>query len=140
MAANLIEALEAWIGEQPAITGLFPVEIYNDDAPPGGGVQLPALTFTQKSGKILGLIGGGIIQWPEVNIEVQAAYAEDARRLAGRVRDILLQGSPLSWQGGSEAGRYETDGEGGELEQGIGPDGGDVWVHRIPLVFITARD
>ncbi len=36
-------------------------------------------------------------------------------------------------------GQYLTEGEGGELEEGLGPDGSDVWVHRIPIVFTTAR-
>ncbi len=142
MASNLIESLEAWIGEQPAITGLFPVDVYNEDAPPGGGIQLPSLTFSQKYGRLVNLIGGGTraVQYPEVNIEVQAESAEEARRLAWRVRDVLLVGSPLSWEGGRELCRYETDGEGGGLETGIGPDGSDVWVHQLPLIFVVARD
>lgn len=141
MATNLIEALEEWIEGQPSITGLFPDNIYNEDAPPGSGQQLPSLTFSQSTGKIQNLIGGsGPIQWPEVGVVVQAETSEAARSLAGRVRNIIMAGSPLTWAGGKEIGRYETDGEGGELKEGIGPEGGDVWEHTIPLIFGIVRD
>jgi hypothetical protein len=139
LASNLLEALVEWIEVQPAIADRFPGGVYQQDSPPGAGSQLPSLTLSQESGKVLGLLNGATIQWPEVGIEVQAEYAGDARKLAEWARNMILSGPSLSWDGGSEAGRYEADGGGGELERGIGPNGGDVWAHRIPLVFITAR-
>ncbi len=141
MVANLIEALEAWISAQPEITDLLAGAAYIDDSPPGDGPQLPSLTFSQKTGRVQNLVGTpASIQWPEVSIEVQAEYAEEARRIAWRVRDLILDGPPLAWHGGREAGRSEGDGEGGELEEGVGPDGSDVWVHRVPINFCITRD
>ena len=140
MATNLIEALEAWVGSQTSIGDLFPGGTYQDDSPPDSGTSLPALTFTQTSGRIVNVIGSSSIQWPEINVEVQAIYAEDARSLADRVAKLILSGSSLTWMGGREVGRYQVDGEGGELLEGVGPNGSDVWVHRIPLVFVMVRD
>lgn len=139
MAVNLIEAINEWINEQPSITELFEGGIYNDDSPPTEGPALPALTFTQGDTRLIKVIGQPPIEFPEVNVVVQAVYAEDARRIAGRVKEILLAGSSLAWLGGKEISRQESDGEGGKLVEGIGPEGGDVWEHRIPLVFCTVR-
>jgi hypothetical protein len=142
MAANIIEALEEWITSQTSITDLFPDNVYQSDAPPGSGQQLPSLTFTQETGRIVNIIGDPTraIQYPEVKVQVQAEFAEDSRSLAKRVARLILSGSQLTWADGREIGRYQTDGEGGELREGIGPDGGDVWEHTIPLIFVIMRD
>jgi hypothetical protein len=142
MAANLIEAIEEWIGSQTSITGLFAGGTSLEDAPPEAGEALPSLAIVQRTSRIVNIVGSSsrAIQYLEVDAQIQAIYAEDARRLAGRVRDLILSGGTLTWSGGREVGRYQADGEGGELEEGIGPDGSDVWVHRIPLVFCTVRD
>jgi len=141
MPANLIEALVAWADDQPWIVSAFPGGVHNTDAPTGASTPLPYLTFTQGDTRVLNVIGGGTrsVQWPTVMIEARAVYAADARNLGGQIRDLLLVSGPLAWLGGTESGRYETEGEGGELEEGLGPDGSDVWVHRIPIVFCCSR-
>jgi hypothetical protein len=143
VASNLIEALEEWVESQTSITDLFPGGTYQDDAPPESGIALPALTFAQQTGRVVNIIGRSptlAIQYPELNVEVQAVYAEDARRIAETVAKLILSGGELSWLGGREVGRHQVDGEGGELLEGVGPDGSDVWAHRIPLVFVVVRD
>ena len=141
MAANLIEALVQWCDSQPELLELFPGGIYNSVVPTGPSTPLPYLNFTQSDGKILNLIGlQRAVVWPSIAIQSRSFAADQARANGGLVRDIILQSNdPLVWLGGVEAGRYQTDGEGGELEEGLGPDGSDVWVHRIPLVFVTGR-
>lgn len=141
MATDVIEALVQWCDEQAELQELFPGGIYNTMAPTGPSTPLPYLTFIQADGKILNVIGGTkAVSWPTVAIEARAIAADQARELGAQVRDILLEApGSLQWIGGMEAGRYETDGEGGELEEGLGPDGSDVWVHRIPMVFMTGR-
>ena len=142
MPSNLIESLVAWSDEQPYITATFSGGVYNTEAPTGTATALPYLTFTQADSRVLNVIGGGppVAQWLTVLVESRAVYAHLAREYAERVRDFLLRQPPsLAWSGGYETARYQGDGEGGELEEGLGPDGSDVWVHRIPLVFCVTR-
>jgi hypothetical protein len=143
MPQNLIEALVAWSEGQDALIAAFPGGIHNDDAPTGTTTPLPYLTFTQGDSRqvnVIAGVGGKWVQWMTVNIESRAVYSADARTLGTLVRDALVDDPALmTWAGGRECGRYLTDGEGGELEDGMGPDGSDVWVHRIPITFTTAR-
>ncbi len=141
MNRNLIEAMVDWANTDPALTAAFPGGIWNTDAPTGTATALPYLTFTQGESRILTTIG--IVRsviFLVVQIEARAVYAEDARYLGEQARNAILAAPALSWSGGQECpGRIEIDGEGGELEEGLGPDGSDVWVHRIPIQFFTAR-
>lgn len=140
MTRNLIEALVEWCDGNEVITAAFPGGVHNTDAPTGTATALPYLTFTQGESRIVNVIGGGrAVMFPVVQIEARAVYAEDARYLGETTRNTILAGGPLSWAGGREVGRVEIEGEGGELEEGLGPDGSDVWVHRIPIQFTTAR-
>lgn len=141
MAADVVEALVQWCDAQPALLGLFPGGIYNSNAPTGPSTPLPYLTFTQSDSRILNVIGlQKSVSWPTIAIESRAVAADQAREYGAQVRDLLLSApGTLVWTGGIEAGRYQADGEGGELEEGMGPDGSDVWVHRIPLVIVTGR-
>lgn len=142
MAANrnLIEALVDWANTTTAVASAFPGGVWNTAAPTGTATALPYATFTQGEGRIVNVIGGNrAVQFPVVVIESRAVFAEDARYLGQALRDTLLTAPAFSWQGGSEAGRCEVEGEGGELEDGLGPDGSDVWVHRIPVQFTYGR-
>lgn len=138
---NLIEALHGWALDQNAIVDVFTGGVHNTDAPTGTDTALPYLTFTQGDSRVLNVIGGGppVAQWLTVLIESRDVYAYTARSNAERVRDFILNSGPLSWDGGYETARYQGDGEGGELEEDMGPDGSDVWVHRIPVVFCVTR-
>ncbi len=140
MVNNLIEALVAWADVQDDLTATFVGGIYNSDAPTGTTTPLPYLTFRQADSRQLNIIGGQFVQWMTVNLEARAVFASDARIFGTLVRDrIVDDDAKLIWAGGQAVGRYLTEGEGGELEEGMGPDGSDVWVHRIPIVFTTAR-
>ena len=140
MARNLIEALVEWADADPTVNALFPGGTWNTAAPTGADTALPYLTFTQGEGRIVNVIGGNrAVQFPVVVIEARAVFAEDARYSGQAIRDALLAAPPLAWTGGVEAGRCEIEGEGGELEDGLGPDGSDVWVHRIPIQFTHGR-
>ncbi len=140
MVSNLIEALVAWADAQDDITATFVGGIHNTDAPTGTTTPLPYLTFTQADSRQLNIIGGGFVQYMTVNLESRAVYAADAREFGTLLRDRLIDDdAKLIWAGGQAVGRCLTEGEGGELEEGMGPDGSDVWVHRIPIVFTTAR-
>ncbi len=141
MPSDLIEALVQWCDASPDLLDLFPGGVYNSIVPTGPSTPLPYLVFTQSDSRILNIIGAGkSVTWPVVSLESRAVQADQARELGAQVRDLLLVNrGTLVWIGGSEADRYETDGEGGEMEEGLGPDGSDVWVHRIPMVFVTAR-
>lgn len=140
MTANLIEALVAWIDAQDDIAAVFPGGTWDSDAPTGTATELPYLTFRQGEARPTNVIGGKLIQYVTVNLEARAAQAADARRAGTLVRDRLIDGAEFfTWEGGQAVGRYMADGEGGELEEGFGPDGSDVWVHRIPVVFICSR-
>lgn len=140
MNRNLIEALVDWANNNAVLSATFPGGIWNTDAPTGTATALPYLTFTQGESRILNVIGGGrAVAFPVVQIESRAVFAEDARYLGEVARDAILGGPPLSWAGGVESGRCEVEGEGGELEDGLGPDGSDVWVHRIPIQFTHGR-
>lgn len=140
MNRNLIEALVDWCDGNEVLTTAFPGGIYNTSAPTGSDTPLPYLTFAQGESRIVNVIGGNrAVAFPVVQIEARAIYAEDARYLGEQARTTLLGAGPLSWAGGQEVGRIEIEGEGGELEEGLGPDGSDVWVHRIPIQFTTAR-
>lgn len=140
MARNFIEALVEWADGDAIITTAFPGGVWNTAAPTGADTALPYLTFTQGESRILNVIGGNrAVVFLVVQIEARAIYAEDARYLGEIVRNEILDGPMLTWSGGVEAGRVEIEGEGGELEDGLGPDGSDVWVHRIPIQFTHGR-
>lgn len=141
MSANLIEALVDWADAQDDLTAEFAGGIYNSDAPTGSDTPLPYLTFTQSDSRQQNIIGcRKWVQYMTVNLESRATFAADARTLGTLVRDRIVDDpSLLVWAGGQAVGRYLTEGEGGELEEGLGPDGSDVWVHRIPIVFTCAR-
>lgn len=145
MANNLIEALEEWADAQPDLAAQFPGGIYNSAAPTGPTTLLPYLTFAQADSRQQNVIGaiGGVNRWVQymtVNLEARSYLAADARIGGTLVRDRIVDDTTaLIWPGGSCVGRYLTEGEGGELEEGLGPDGSDVWVHRIPIVFTCAR-
>lgn len=141
MSANLIEALCTWADSDSWFAENFPGGIWNTDAATGTTTPLPYLVFTQGESRNLNIIGSPLrsVVFYTVQLEARAALAEDARNLGEQVRQQILSGPPLSWAGGLECGRLEIDGEGGELEEGLGPDGSDVWVHRIPIQFTTAR-
>jgi len=140
MTANLIETLVEWIDDQDDLVSIFPGGIWDSDAPTGTSTPLPYLTFRQTDSRMINIIGGKFVQFMTVNLESRAVYAATARTLGTQVRDrIIDDATRFVWAGGQAVGKYLTDGEGGELEEGRGPDGSDVWVHRIPIIFTTAR-
>lgn len=141
--SNLIEALSAWMDATPEIADLYN-GIYQGTAPSqddeGDALGLPYLTFVQADSRVTNVIGRPSAPvYIEVAFESRAATAETARQLGEVVRDRILSGSPLSWLGGHECGRHQQGNEVGEQDEGMGPDGSDVWVHRIPITFLTSR-
>lgn len=141
MATNLIEALAEWIDATPWFAANFS-GVHNSQVPNSTGAVLPYLTFVQTDSRASSFITGAVrkaLVYPVLAFEVRAATGAMARSLGEQARDQILAGTPLSWTGGLECGRFPTDGEGGELEEGLGIDGTDVWVHRVPITFITAR-
>ena len=133
--ANLIEALVAWADDQPSISDVFDGGIYQDTVPIGA--ELPYLTFIQADSRPLNIIGRtDRVEFVDVSIEARADNAVDARRYGQAVKTLLLNSGPLQFANGSEAGRHAGTGEAGELEDGTGPGGVDVWVHRVPVTFI----
>ena len=140
MPSNLIEALSAWAAEQPYLTGLFTGGIYQSEMPPTEESAPPYLTFVQGDSRALNVIGTAqpVAEWLTVVLEVRHSTAAAARQHAQKARRYLLDAPlSLSWDDGRESARYRIDGEGGELEEGLGPGGTDVWVHRLPIVFCT---
>ena len=140
MANTFVEALAASLAGDTRISGLV-TGIWNDTLPDDPTAILPYATFVQADSKSIGILGGA--KWVDhiqVNFEVRAVLAYIASSLAQQLRDYLMapQGS-ISWAGGQECGRFLPGNESSELEEGRGIDGGDVWVHRVPVMFTTAR-
>ena len=138
---NLIESLVDWADNQLDLVAAFPGGIWDSDAPTGATTPLPYLTFRQSDSRQQNiLVPGTWVQYMTVNLEARDTYAANARTAGTLVRNRIVDDqTPLQWAGGQCVGRYLTEGEGGELEEGLGPDGSDVWVHRIPIVFTCAR-
>jgi hypothetical protein len=134
--ATLIEALVEWADAQPSMLNWFPGGFYQGIAPTGTDTVLPYMTFVQTDNRPTNIMGrSSRVEHVEVTLEARADNAKDAGRIGQQARDLLLNAAPLSYSTGAESGRY-LGGETGEIEDGMGPDGSDVWVHRIPMTFI----
>ena len=138
MNATLLEALVAALEANETIVGLFGAQIYNTTAAPGG--ILPSLNLKQTDSQPTGIIGRKWwIDKVTVAFEVRDTTGDSAEILADQLRTALMLASPVGWTNGQENGRFLMQGASGELEDGLGVDGSDVWVERLPIGFNITR-
>lgn len=138
MNATLLEALVAQIEANETIIGLFPGGVYNTTAAPGA--DTPSLNLKQTASQPTGIIGKKWwIDKVTVNFEVRDTTGDSAEILADQLRTALVQCIPVGWANGHENGRFLMEGAAGELEEGLGVDGSDVWVQRLPIGFNITR-
>lgn len=139
--ATFLEALVAWLEGSETVSALFTGGIYNTQADPYA--ELPYLVLRQTDSNPLGTIGRP--RWVDkitIAFEARATLGDAAELLVEQLR-IALFAAPISllgWSNGQECGRYLIAGAGGELEEGLGPNGEDVWVQRLPIGFTITRN
>ena len=134
----LLEALATFLVSDPTISTSFQ-GIYLSTAAPG--TDLPYLTLLKSGSTPTGILGKHL--WVDkviINFEARATTGDQAESLTEQVRTALFRKQPtLGWAGGQECGRWLAGDESSELEEGLGPDGTDVWVSRIPIGFSITR-
>jgi len=140
MNNDLLEALVAYLEANQTIVGLFTGGIYNTTAAPGA--VTPFLTLQATDSTPQGVIG--FARWLDkviVNFEVRHNTGDQAVQLVSQLRRALTTPgqTPVGWAGGQECGRWLAPGASGELEDGLGVDGSDVWVQRLPIGFTITR-
>jgi hypothetical protein len=142
MNNSLLEALASYLAADPIISAIF-AGIYTSSAAPG--TALPYLTLLKASSVPVGILGvyQGKRAWTDkvtVNFEVRNTGADTADVLTEQLRTALMRRQqPLGWAAGQECGRWLAGDETGELEDGLGVNGTDVWVARLPVGFTITR-
>lgn len=135
----MLEALVAAIEANGAIVDLFPGGVYNTTAAPGA--ELPYLVLRQNDSNPFGIVGRR--QWIDkvtVNFEVRDVTGDSAEILADQLSTALMQSATVTWTNGLECGHWLASGATGELEEGLGVDGSDVWVQRLPIGYTITRN
>jgi hypothetical protein len=136
--ATLLEALVAQIEANETIIGLFPGGCYNSTAAPG--TETPNLNLKQTDSQPTGIIGKKWwIDKVTIAFEVRDTTGDSAEILADQLRTAIMQCTPVGWTNGQENGRFLMEGAAGELEDGLGVDGSDNWVQRLPIGFNITR-
>jgi hypothetical protein len=137
---TFLEALAAYLESQASVLDLFPGGIYNTTAAPGA--EIPYLTLKLADSQATGIVGRPIwIDKLTINFEVRETTGDAATLLVDQLRTAIMSPpiSLLSWATGRECGRFLMPSAAGELEDGLGVDGSDVWVERLPIGFTITR-
>jgi hypothetical protein len=140
MNKTFLEALAAYLEANENILDLFSGGIYNTTAAPGA--ETPYLLLKLADTDPTGIIGGR--WWVDkvtVNFEVRQTTGDAANVLIDQLRTALMA-QPMTlvaWSNGQECGRWLQPSAAGELEDGLGVDGSDVWVERLPIGFTITR-
>ena len=138
MNATLIEALVAQIEANEAISSLFPGGVWNTVA--AAGDELPYVTLVKAGSEPTGIIGRKL--WLDkitINFQVFAVGGDVAELLVDQLQTLLMQSAPVGWTTGQECGRWLAPGETGQLDEGLGPNGEDVWIQTLPIGFTITR-
>lgn len=142
MSTSLLEALGAWLQQDAEVQAMFKGGVWNTTAPLG--TVLPYLTLVKAESRSQRVIGAGKwVEWITIHFEVRHTSGEATEALFTWLRNHLFQSEVtlrLRWDDGHECSRYLVEGQATELEEGLGPGGTDVWVARLPVIFITAHE
>jgi hypothetical protein len=145
MAANLIEALAAFLRSDAPIVAAFPTGFENGEQ--DITAQPPYGVFVKANTQPLNVLAPGLsIDKVTIQFHSLASSAMAAEAMGTVLKSRLLAiksppytPTPLVFGDGREVGRFKVEGETTSIDEQRGPGNTDLWRNTIPIVWTVAR-